>query len=829
MHSSSSFLRGLAATAALVSAWLSTGCQPGSDAPELSGAAAGHVSLLERQPSFYAVDLGAIQPAAGEGWGEFTAGGWIHRAAEHLGVLGVQADLREASLRLPAASSKDRELVIRAALPAEETRAVVVELNGVEMGRFEPAAEWEEHRIPTPSSAWGTGTNLLTFKQPGFKQSDPRLVVAAVQYDDTAHPGFDAGAAVQLGPEEACTYDIAGAWGQTLALQADGNEELGLLVRMRPIDVRGARRDGEWLVEERFDHFDLKDGVELSLPEAEQMMAQLELTGLGQGSERLRLNRLELSGTAPTNPLGIKRPELVVFLSVDTLSAPHMSLYGYGRKTTPELEAWSREAIVFEHCTTNAPWTVPSYLSQFTGLLPESSRIDTEEGKGLGTTSWDRYQLAGSRVSMAEMMRGVGYRTVGIVDNHWLTKIPGVRQGFDHFDTEPAEVSINNIEGGMRMVFRKAREELAAWDREQPLFLFLQILDVHGPYMTNAPWEGTFQSEDPGPLVPVVTNWNQSTGTVQQYLVDAHLAPGEELPEAVHVNPLNDAYDAKVLEMDAFVGELLLDLKAGGYLEDGLVVLSADHGESTLDRDFFFRHKSAYEPTTHVPLAIRLPGGLNGGRRVAGNVQLVDLYPTFADLLGLPFERENLHGQSLVPALKGAELKPRPAVVETDFMEQRAVIHDGWKLVVTRPWEAKSFEEMLTVPRIWDLWAAEFPEYAEELAGSSDVSRPPIFNLDRFNAFKKRNPGARGKANRYLLEQGPLMELYDLASDPDEEVDLSGSRPDKIAELLQIGVEAALMTSVARDEVRGQQVELRLSDDSRKELEQLGYLEAGSE
>ena len=96
------------------------------------------------------------------------------------------------------------------------------------------------------------------------------------------------------------------------------------------------------------------------------------------------------------------RPPSILFVSLDTLAARHTSLHGYARHTTPNLAALAAEAIVFERCLANAPWTSPSYASQFTGLLPESSWSAPQSS----SRAWrGSYRTSGWRFFISEVVR----------------------------------------------------------------------------------------------------------------------------------------------------------------------------------------------------------------------------------------------------------------------------------------------------------------------------------------------------------------------------------------------------------------------------------------
>ena len=214
----------------------------------------------------------------------------------------------------------------------------------------------------------------------------------------------------------------------------------------------------------------------------------------------------------PTRSRPVAGSPNLLWIVVDTLRADHMSMYGYDRQTTPELEAWAKEGITFEMARSAAPWTLPSHVTMFTGLWPfeHDARVDRA--------------YRGPSPTLAEHLRAQGYQTAGIVANVRMCNTAyGVGRGFDYYLDYPCnqEISLRAMmynsalgsvvmELGRRMLLpiagptpfglqRTAREITAdgrAWldgvsqsnpsetpGSRRPFFLFLNFMDVHGPYL----------------------------------------------------------------------------------------------------------------------------------------------------------------------------------------------------------------------------------------------------------------------------------------------------------------------------------------------------------
>jgi len=160
----------------------------------------------------------------------------------------------------------------------------------------------------------------------------------------------------------------------------------------------------------------------------------------------------------------------------------------------------------------------------------------------------------------------------------------------------------------------------------QPFYLFIHYWDVHAKY--DPPKEFVQRAHKPGTTISIeemiqtVNNQNR-----REYLVD--IAGG-----AKTVDEVIDRYDGAISFVDYQIGRLLRLLKAHYILDNTLIVVTSDHGESLNEHGIFFGHHGLYDQTIHVPLIIRYPGDIPKGKRVENLVQHVDVIPTILELLG---------------------------------------------------------------------------------------------------------------------------------------------------------------------------------------------------
>jgi len=210
-------------------------------------------------------------------------------------------------------------------------------------------------------------------------------------------------------------------------------------------------------------------------------------------------------GAPPVEPLGRPPVVLVVF---DALHATHLSHLGYPRETTPQLDRLAAEGTSFSEAFAPAPYTVAGIPSLLTGRRPDSHGVTSQAAR-----------LADEETTLAELLRAAGYRTLGAVGNLNGGARLGNAQGFDvfeelYFTDDPALIE-DTVEGqGVRLVTADLLVDFTARalaePSDQPLFLYLHVLEPHAPYSMpdefrrlwlDPDYDGVFASGEIGPLV----------------------------------------------------------------------------------------------------------------------------------------------------------------------------------------------------------------------------------------------------------------------------------------------------------------------------------------
>ena len=356
---------------------------------------------------------------------------------------------------------------------------------------------------------------------------------------------------------------------------------------------------------------------------------------------RLRVTRRAGAGLALLAALagGCAEPEPrdwnVVVVMVDTLRADHLGAYGYHRDTSPVFDAFAAENVLFADHRSQAPCTFPSVNSLLTSRSPQA--FWRRPAGHLG--------LVEGMPSLAQILDDRGYATIAISASPVVRATPthentagGFGGGFDFF---LERCLWNNAE----CVHADALPYLALV--REPFLMYLHYMDVHDPYRppeehrrfarSYAGDKPFVRDGDPNPIARMIYAGGPDLGLTDEDL--RHLV---------------DLYDDSILYFDRYLGLLLDVLAAEDLLDDTLIVVVADHGESFLEHGAIKHCRNLHETEVRIPLAMRVPG-VAGPVRIEGPTANLDVVPTVLDFLGEDVSGYGFEGRSLRPAIERAE------------------------------------------------------------------------------------------------------------------------------------------------------------------------------
>ena len=362
-------------------------------------------------------------------------------------------------------------------------------------------------------------------------------------------------------------------------------------------------------------------------------------------------------------PVDGKKPN-VLWVVMDTTRADHLSVYGYPRATTPNLEALAAGGVVFENVFAESSWTAPTHFVMITSSLAAARQR----------------RLDAAAVTAPEILGPHGYDTGAVLANIVLGRGSGFTQGWDWVVDGPVLIFYQQLferlpviqallaldvfpsDAVLRLLHRRTyfddtavrSASLTDWAidwigrRERPFFLFVNYMDAHDAYDPPAPFRAQFAA-DADPELGFVRYSRRHGGSISSNRFVRDVVPKLTPEQWRH---LIDLYDAEIASGDHEVGRLLRALEARGLAENTIVVVTADHGELLGEHGLANHFKSLSIEETHVPLLLRYPGHLPPGRRVERPSQLRDILPSVLELAGID-AGVPMDGTSLVPAARG--------------------------------------------------------------------------------------------------------------------------------------------------------------------------------
>lgn len=354
----------------------------------------------------------------------------------------------------------------------------------------------------------------------------------------------------------------------------------------------------------------------------------------GAGEATARLANTDAAAAAEPAAGGYN----VVLISIDSLRADHLGAYGYGRDTSPAIDALASDGVLFRNSISTTSWTLPAHMSLLTGrsLL------------GHGVVSDDR-SLPRSVGTIAEAFQAGGYRTHAIVSAPYVHSRYGFARGFDDYDDrtiyfETNEDSYRSVTGPR--VVDAANEFLASAKADRPFFLFLHFWDVHYDYAPGPPYETMF---DPG---------YEGTVDGNNFYFDPKIRAGMDPRDLEHLVAL---YDGEIRLVDDQIARLRAELDRLGLASRTVVAVVADHGDEFFEHGNKGHHRTLYEEVLHTPFVLNVPGRRPSARDVAEEASLVDVGPTLLGLAGLE-PPEGAEGRDWSGLYSGAPLPPARSV-----------------------------------------------------------------------------------------------------------------------------------------------------------------------
>lgn len=524
------------------------------------------------------------------------------------------------------------------------------------------------------------------------------------------------------------------------------------------------------------------------------------------------------------------RPD-IIFIILDTQRADRLGCYGHKRAITPNLDAFASEGTLFERAFAPAQWTIPSHASMFTGLYPNIHQV-TQSSQSLSP----------DLPHLAELLRKVGYQTVGFCNNPLVGILNnGFKRGFDRFYNYGGAIPslpqsstavpwplnrllesytqflrrisypIQNYFGRSDLAFRislnswltplwsrfanfKGQNERSVQDicrflkgretrgTQQPLFLFLNLMETHLPYWPPAKYVDE--------VAPYLRNDKAASEVIRSWNREA-FRWGAPLPEPLsdlESRALGDMYDTEVAYQDEYLVRLFDILSTRSNRTNTLTVIASDHGDGLGDHGYFGHAFVAYQELVHVPLILHWPDRLSEPRQVGDTVSIRRIFHTLLDAAGaLPEggfpDSESVQALTLMETIEGED-----------------------------PEQGTAFCEIFPPLNFLRVVEKYYPKLVEPF-GCTAMRRAVVTDWNE------------GRVWKLIQVNGQPDELFDLTADPKELTDLSPDYPSKVARLNHSINQMVAVSEQTREQfAAGDAV---ATDDERilQQLRNLGYVE----
>jgi arylsulfatase len=300
----------------------------------------------------------------------------------------------------------------------------------------------------------------------------------------------------------------------------------------------------------------------------------------------------------------VHRPDAapLILVSIDCLRADHVGAYGYSRRTTPNLDAFAREAVLFQEAMAVSSYTLPTHASMLTGLPPSFH----------GATQ--RRRISPSVDFLPELLSQRGYRVLGVVSAPFLAPVYGFADGFDTYRLS-SERAAGLVDQALALLDEGAGI---------PRFLFLHIFDVHLPY------------SPPGEFIDRFDAREEDISRLHA-MIEKRVRPAT----ASQVDHARRLYDGEIAYVDRELGRFFRELQDRGLYDPSLIVVTADHGEAFFEHGFWEHGRpwrgdgpGLYQEIVHVPLLVKRPD-VRRGVVVSDLVRQTDIFPTFLEAAGM--------------------------------------------------------------------------------------------------------------------------------------------------------------------------------------------------
>jgi arylsulfatase A-like enzyme len=353
--------------------------------------------------------------------------------------------------------------------------------------------------------------------------------------------------------------------------------------------------------------------------------------------------------------INIEQKPNIILIILDTVRADHLSSYGYNRQTTPNIDTFSEQGVLYTNAISQAPWTLPSHASLLTGLYPRQHGAD-------GRWLW----LDNNFSTLPEILSDNGYYTIGISNNHNFHVNTNLHQGFDKFIyTKSYHYNSSNF-----FLTKVLKDFYALSKSEKIKNLISDITYFFSSKNINKDYGALFTNKVAKDYLNYLNNSKVPVFLMMNYM-EAHTPLGETADKTLYLKDLNVSlreakrlsvkvdsdliktftgewkltereiqiihalYDADLHYLDERIGELINYLKDMNLFDNSMIIITSDHGENLGDHGILAHEYDIHRSLVHVPLIIYYPKFFQANSVIDNITETKDIFPTVLDIAGI--------------------------------------------------------------------------------------------------------------------------------------------------------------------------------------------------
>lgn len=469
----------------------------------------------------------------------------------------------------------------------------------------------------------------------------------------------------------------------------------------------------------------------------------------------------------------MNRPNIVL-ISIDTLRADHLSCYGYHRETTPFIDRLARDGTIFRRNFSTGVWTPPGHASMLTGLYVHEHGV------------YDDRRLSDDIPTIATLLRQNGYQTAGFVNNSQVGELVGLHKGHDMYKEVWKGISARSIvERFIKGVYRKIRENLNLEDMgaqktcllfkkwlegigsKGPFYAFLHFIEPHNPLKPPRGFREKF--------ITYKSQSDLNRDTIDKISHNPLICYLENLnPNEHEIQYIKDLYDGEVSYTDAKIRWIVDLLKARKCYDNTMVIVTSDHGEHFGEYRMWSHVASLHKEVLHVPLIVKFPDGVSAAKEVVHYTQLIDIFPTVMDAVGISKETwNNVSGVSLLNKSESGQ------------------------------YHKYVFAE----------WEGRIPSFIHD-----KINMPGYKDID-ISGLQMKMSMIQDQQYKYIMKEPGKAELYNISNDKEQVIEES---PD--AREIMDRLQSELLNHQSRKRYADQELRYEVNDQIAENLKSLGYM-----